>query len=59
MKKYTRPNAEFVTFLVEDVITQSGTIVDATDLTGKDADMYQVYVENSSAKNTNISVFTW
>ncbi|MBE7015274.1 MAG: hypothetical protein E7417_00405 [Ruminococcaceae bacterium] len=59
MKKYTKPNAEIVAFEVEDVITQSGVIVDAAGLTGEDKSMYDVYKANSEAKNTNVSVFTW
>ena len=57
-KKYTKPNVEFTTFSVEDIITQSGLIVSADSLSGASAEMYQVYTNNSAAKNTNISVFT-
>ena len=59
MKKYTRPNLEIVNFQVEDIITQSGLIVSAGELTGANKDMYEVYQQNSATKNTNVSVFTW
>ena len=59
MKKYTRPNTKIVTFSVEDVITQSGIVVDANSLAGADKDMYAVYQQNSAEKNTNVAVFTW
>lgn len=59
MKMYTKPNAEIVAFDVEDVITQSGTIVNAENLMGEDKAMYDVYKQNSQAQNTNVSVFTW
>ena len=59
MKKYTNPDLKIITFVIEDVITQSGDIVDASTLIGKDADMYQIYSDNSKVKSTNVSVFTW
>jgi hypothetical protein len=59
MKKYTRPNMEIAKFSVEDVITSSGLIVSANELTGANAEMYEVYKANSSVANTNVSVFTW
>ena len=59
MKNYIRPNAEIAKFDVEDIISSSGVIVDANSLTGANAEMYKVYQDNSVAKNTNISVFTW
>ena len=59
MKNYTNPEMTITKFAVEDIITASGAIVDATTLTGADKEMYEVYKENSAAKNTNISVFTW
>ena len=59
MKKYTKPNAEIAKFNVEDVITASGLVVNASELVGADLDMYQVYQQNSAAQNTNVSVFTW
>jgi len=59
MKKYTIPNAEIVAFEVEDIITASGEILDATTLTGENATMYEIYKENSSVDNGQVSVFTW
>ena len=65
MKKYTRPNMEIAKFSVEDIITTSavlgtnGAVVNADALVGANADMYAVYQQNSSADNTNVSVFTW
>ena len=59
MKKYTRPNAKIVAFSVEDIITQSGMIVDAGSLSGANKDMYEIYQQNSTADNNNIAVFTW
>ena len=59
MKKYTNQDLKIITFVIEDVITQSGDIVDASTLIGKDADMYQIYSDNSKVKSTNVSVFTW
>ena len=59
MKKYTRPDATSIKFDVVDVITSSGVIVNSDALTGASAEMYEVYQKNSTAKNTNISVFTW
>lgn len=59
MKNYTRPNVKIVNFDVADIITQSGLIVSATELTGASKDMYDVYQQNSATKNTNVSVFTW
>jgi len=59
MKKYTRPNAEIVNFDVCDIITASGEIVDATAFTGENATMYEIYKENSSVDNSQVSVFTW
>ena len=59
MKNYSRPNMEVISFDIEDIITVSGQIVNAADLTGEDYNMYKVYQQNSGAQNTNISVFTW
>ena len=59
MKKYICPDFEMSAFCVEDVITQSGAIVNSAELTGKDLDMYTTYLDNSEAKSNNISVFTW
>ena len=59
MKRYEIPNVKFVVFDVEDIITQSGAIVDAASLIGEDMNMYQVYKQNSQSQNTNVSVFTW
>ena len=59
MKNYTRPNAKIVNFDIADIITQSGLIVSAGELTGANKDMYEVYQQNSATKNTNVSVFTW
>ena len=59
MKNYTRPNVKIVNFDATDIITQSGLIVSAGDLTGASKDMYEVYQQNSATKNTNVSVFTW
>ena len=59
MKKYTRPVAEIAKFQIEDIITQSGVVVNAGNLVGADADMYKVYEQNSDADNTNVAVFTW
>jgi len=59
MKKYTKPNAEIVAFEVEDVITQSGVIVDAAGLTGEDKSMYDVYKTNTEARKIKVAVVTW
>ena len=59
MKKYTKISVTIQKFDVEDIITSSGVIVSADELTGASAEMYEVYQNNSAAKNTNISVFTW
>lgn len=59
MKKYTKISVTIQKFDVEDIITSSGVIVSAGELTGASAEMYEVYQNNSAAKNTNISVFTW
>ena len=59
MKKYSKPNVKITNFDVNDIITASGMIVNADTFTGKNADMYSVYVNNSEAKNSNVSVFTW
>lgn len=59
MKKYIIPNIKITSFSVEDIITQSGEIIDASLLTGADKDMYEIYSANSEVKNTNVSVFTW
>ena len=59
MKKYTKINLTITKFDIEDIITASGEIVDASTFTGKDADMYEIYKQNSSADNTKVSVFTW
>ena len=59
MKKYTRPNIELITFTVEDIITASGEVVNVDALTGNDKDMYEIYQENSSAKYTDVAIFTW
>ena len=59
MKKYTKISVTIQKFDVEDIITSSGVIVSAGELTGASAEMYAVYQNNSAAKNTNISVFTW
>ena len=48
-----------VNFDATDIITASGLIVNATELTGANAEMYEVYKANSTAGNTNVSVFTW
>ena len=59
MKKYSKPNANITNFDVNDIITASGLIVNADTFTGADAEMYEIYVNSSEAKNTNVSVFTW
>ena len=59
MKKYTRPDVKSVKFDMMDIITASGMIVNAETFTGANAEMYEVYKNNSSAQNTNVSVFTW
>ena len=59
MRNYTRPNVEVTKFDVADIITSSGVIVNASNLTGASKDMYEVYQANSTADNKNISVFTW
>lgn len=59
MKKYTKINVTITKFDVEDIITSSGVIVSSGELTGANAEMYEVYQKNSAAQNTNVSVFTW
>ncbi|MBQ9968410.1 MAG: hypothetical protein IJO88_06790 [Oscillospiraceae bacterium] len=59
MKKYTKINLTITKFDIEDIITSSGEIVDASTFTGENATMYEIYKENSSADNKNVSVFTW
>ena len=59
MKNYTKPNIEISKFAVEDIITASGVIVNAQDFTGKDKEMYDVYMSNSKQQSENVSVFTW
>jgi len=59
MKKYIKPTVEIAIFDVEDIITSSGMIVNAGNLTGTNEEMYNVYKQNSSADNTNVAVFTW
>ena len=59
MKNYKRPDIKIIAFSVEDVITQSGVIVNAGSLTGANKEMYEVYQQNSATDNTNIAVFTW
>ena len=59
MKNYTRPNAKKISFDVMDIITTSGQIVTYDSLTGASKEMYEIYKNNSDAKNTNVSVFTW
>ena len=59
MKKYEKINVTITKFNVEDIITASGLIVSADSLTGANAEMYEVYKQNSTAGNTNVSVFTW
>ena len=59
MKKYEKINVTITMFDVEDIVTASGLIVNSNELTGASAEMYQIYTNNSAAKNTNVSVFTW
>lgn len=59
MKKYTRPDVKTIKFDMMDIITASGLIVNADSFTGANAEMYEVYKNNSDVKNTNVSVFTW
>ena len=59
MKKYTKINLTITKFAVEDIITASGEIVDATMFTGANEEMYDIYKENSAEKHTNVAVFTW
>ena len=59
MKKYEKINVTITKFNVEDIITASGVIVDASSFTGSNAEMYEIYQQNSDAKNANVSVFTW
>ena len=59
MKKYTRPNAEIVAFDVEDIITASGEVLDAFTFTGENKEMHEIYKENSTVGNRQVSVFTW
>ena len=56
---YKKPEIKIDKFNVEDIITVSGLIVSNGELKGASAEMYDVYVQNSAAKNTNVSVFTW
>jgi len=51
MKNYTRPDVEVIAFSVEDVITQSGVIVNADSFTGENKDMYEIYQQNSYGCN--------
>ena len=59
MKKYTRPDVKTIKFDMMDIITASGLIVNADSFTGANAEMYEVYKNNSNVQNTNVSVFTW
>ena len=59
MKKYSKPNANITNFDVNDIITASGVVVNADTFTGENEAMYSIYVNNSEAKNKNVSVFTW
>jgi len=59
MSKYIKPEFNFTQFSIEDVITESGEIVSAESLVGENKEMYEIYSQNSSVKNDNISVFTW
>ena len=59
MKKYTKINVTITKFDVEDIITSSGVIVNSSELTGENAEMYEIYQKNSANPSTNISVFTW
>lgn len=59
MKNYTKPYAEITEFNTCDIITASGDVVSAGTLAGSDLEMYEIYQQSSSAKNTNVSVFTW
>ena len=59
MKKYMIPNIEITAFSIEDVIAQSGVVVNVSQLSETDADMYKVYNQNSAVHNEYISVFTW
>jgi len=59
MSKYIKPEFNFTQFSIEDVITESGEIVSAERLVGENKEMYEIYSQNSSVKNDNISVFTW
>ena len=46
---------------MEDIIAASGigVVVNAQDLTGEDENMYDIYYNNSSEQNTEVSIFTW
>ena len=59
MKKYVNPSVKINIFSIEDIITQSGMVVDSSYLSGSDEKMYQVYIQNSDEKNTKVSIFTW
>ena len=59
MKNYKIPNAEFVRFDIEDVITASGVIVDANELTGEDLIIFKEYYKNSAIRNSDVTVIEW
>ena len=59
MKNYIKPDMKVVNFDATDIITASGLIVSANELTGANAEMYEIYKNNSNVQNTNVSVFTW
>ena len=59
MKNYINPVAKVVKFDIENIITASGVITDASTLTGKSLELYESYYTKSDVKNTDVALFTW
>ena len=59
MKNYNKPVAKVVKFDIENIITASGVITDASTLTGERLELYESYYAKSDVKNTDVAMFTW
>lgn len=59
MKKYINPDIKIDKFSVSDIITQSGMVYNASELSGENKEIYDAYSMNSDVKSTNVSLFSW
>ena len=59
MRKYEKIFVKITKFNIENIITASGVVTDASTLTGERLELYETYYENSDVKNTDVVIFNW